>query len=87
MKELQDDDTPAAERLRLQYAEALGEARRGGDPRDSADNALRRRLVASSRDAIEELRSSGTIGDDAFRRAEEELDWLELSARSASAPG
>ncbi|WP_046863259.1 cation:proton antiporter [Microvirga massiliensis] len=84
MKELADDDTPAAARLRLEYAEALGEARRGGDPRDSADNVLRRRLVTASRVAIDDLRTSGTIGDDAFRRAEEELDWLELSARPAT---
>jgi CPA1 family monovalent cation:H+ antiporter len=46
---------------------------------------LRRRLVAASRNAIEDLRSSGTIGDDAFRRVEEELDWLELSAGLANA--
>jgi monovalent cation/hydrogen antiporter len=87
MKELQDDHTPAAERLRLEYAEALSEARRGGDPGGSADNVLRRRLVAASRVAIEDLRSSGAIGDDAFRRAEEELDWLELSAGPANARG
>jgi len=85
MRELAEDATPAAERLRLEYAEALGEARRGGDPRNSADNVLRRRLVAASRNAIEDLRSAGTIGDDAFRRAEEELDWLELSARPSNA--
>ena len=84
MGELQDS-TPAAERLRLEYAEALGKARQGGDPRDSADNVLRRRLVAASRNAIEDLRSRGTIGDDAFRRVEEELDWLELSAGRANA--
>ncbi|WP_046869622.1 cation:proton antiporter [Microvirga massiliensis] len=85
MNELEGDATPAAERLRLEYLEALGEARRGGDPRDSADNVLRRRLVAASREAIEDLRSSGAIGDDAFRRAEEELDRLELSIRPANA--
>jgi NhaP-type Na+/H+ or K+/H+ antiporter len=84
MGELQDD-TPAAERLRLEYAEALGKTRQGGDPRDSADNVLRRRLVAASRNAIEDLRSRGTIGDDAFRRVEEELDWLELSVGRANA--
>ena len=36
----------------------------------AAMNAQRRRLV--------ELRSDGTIGDDAFQRIQEELDWTEL---------
>jgi CPA1 family monovalent cation:H+ antiporter len=39
--------------------------------------------VDASRHAIEDLRSSGAIGDDAYRRAEEELDWLELSTQPA----
>jgi monovalent cation/hydrogen antiporter len=81
MRELDGDHSAAAERLRVEYADALDEAKRGGDPRDSADNAIRRRLVAASRAAIEDLRSSKAIGDNAFRKAEEELDWLELSAR------
>ena len=36
---------------------------------------------ASTRDlrALSELRSSGVIGDDAFHRVEEELDWTELN--------
>jgi CPA1 family monovalent cation:H+ antiporter len=29
---------------------------------------------------LSELRSSGVIGDDAFHRVEEELDWAELNA-------
>jgi CPA1 family monovalent cation:H+ antiporter len=36
----------------------------------AATDAQRRRLVA--------LRSDGTIGDAAFQRVEEELDWAEL---------
>jgi len=39
--------------------------------------------VAVSRVAIQDLRVAGTIGDDAYRLVEEELDWLELSARPA----
>ncbi|QAY79447.1 sodium:proton antiporter [Sphingosinicella sp. BN140058] len=82
MQALEQEDGPAAERLRREYKEALHQARRGGDPRDTADNALRRRVVPASRKAIEDLRHSGTIGDDAYRLVEEELDWLELSARA-----
>ena len=29
------------------------------------------------------MRSSGEIGDDAFHRIEEELDWLEMAAGDA----
>jgi len=83
LTELANDDSPAAERLRAQYIEAIGRAREGDDPRDTDDNLLRRRAVAAARTALDDLRSSGVIGDDAYRRAEEELDWLELSARSS----
>jgi Na+/H+ antiporter len=85
MGALEAEESPAAQRLRLEYAEALQEARRGGDARDTTDNALRRRVVDASRDAIQALRHDETIGDDAYRMVEEELDWLELSARPRSA--
>ena len=52
----------------------------GQDPRKTADNALRRRFVATSRVVLDHLRASGVIGDDAYRRVEEELDLMELSA-------
>jgi monovalent cation/hydrogen antiporter len=78
--ELKSDESPAAQRLRLEYGEALSQARRGRNPRDTPDNALRRRVLAKSRRAIQDLRSTGAIGDDAYRLVEEELDWLELSA-------
>ncbi|WP_199902283.1 cation:proton antiporter [Azospirillum sp. B506] len=83
MAELDGDGTPAAERLRSMYKEALSKARHGHDPRESSDNTLRRRVVPVSRHAIAELRRSGTIGDDAYRLVEEELDWLELSSGPA----
>jgi CPA1 family monovalent cation:H+ antiporter len=83
---LDGDDTPAAQRLRLEYEEALAQARSGQDPRDRHDNTLRRQAVVAARHAIGELRTKGSIGDDAFRRVEEELDWLELSARPRSRP-
>lgn len=41
--------------------------------------------MAAARNAIDDLRSSGAIGDHAYRRAEEELDWLDLSARATEA--
>lgn len=83
MNALRGDDSPAAERLRLEYQDALSEARQGHDPRGSADNTLRQRVVPECRAALDDLRSSGAIGDDAYRLVEEELDWLELSSRPA----
>jgi hypothetical protein len=35
-------------------------------------------VVNAGRTAIENLRSAGTIGDEAFRHIEEEPDWREL---------
>lgn len=84
MRTLNGDDSAAAERLRNEYCEALGVARDGNDPRTSSDNALRQRMIPASRQAIDDLRAQGGIGDEAYRAVEEELDWLELSSRPAT---
>ena len=59
MTALGDDATPAAERLRQEYAEALGRAKLGGDARDTPDNFFRRRVITASREAVADLRSTG----------------------------
>jgi Na+/H+ antiporter len=76
---LEGTDGSPARRLRLQYEAALSQAELGQDPHRTPDDALRRRMLAKSRRAIDDLRSRHTIGDDAYRLVEEELDWLELS--------
>jgi NhaP-type Na+/H+ or K+/H+ antiporter len=81
---LGNDKTPAAQRLKLEYEEALAHARRGRDPHDTADNTLRRQVLDKARHALVELRSADSIGDDAYRLVEEELDWLDLSASAAT---
>ncbi len=43
---------------------------------------LLRRAVAAERRRLVELRADGTIGDDAFHRLEEDLDWAELNAEA-----
>jgi len=78
---LKGDRSDAAQALRREYEAALGRTREGADPRDSPENALRRRIVADSRAAILDLRQRGEIGEDAYRAVEQEFDWLDLSAR------
>lgn len=71
-------ETREAERLAEEYASLEPSSLPGDAVRPDAQ--LRRRAVAASRVAIQDLRRSGAIGDEAFRRCEEELDWVELSA-------
>lgn len=78
-----DDHSAAADALRREYETALAHTKAGENSRDSEENSLRRKAVEASRDAISDLRRKGEIGDDAYRRLEEEFDWLELSARPA----
>ncbi|HWK64076.1 MAG TPA: sodium:proton antiporter [Rhizobiaceae bacterium] len=85
MAEVEGEATPTARRLAEEYRGALGRALDGKDPRDTPDNALRRRMVAAARHAIEDLRSAGSIGDDAYRTVEEELDLMDLSAQPTEA--
>jgi CPA1 family monovalent cation:H+ antiporter len=82
LAELGAADTAAAQRLKLEFQAALTQACQGGDPHNSADNILRRAVLPAARRAIDDLRSSGDIGDDAFRLVEAELDRLEMSAAS-----
>ncbi|AJO78651.1 MULTISPECIES: cation:proton antiporter [Pseudomonas] len=86
MAELDHHGGDAARRLKLEYQDALSEVRDGRDPRESVDHSLRRRVVPASRQALDELRESGRIGDEAYRAVERELDLLELSSRVPSPP-
>jgi CPA1 family monovalent cation:H+ antiporter len=45
---------------------------------------LQSRTIAAERHALDQLRSRGEIGDDAFHRIEEELDWAEVHAQRAA---
>ena len=44
-----------------------------------ADRDSHRRALLAARQAILAMRASDEIGDDAFHRIEEELDWLDMS--------
>ena len=64
---------------RLRLAEAgPGAAETGDGGGDYA--AAQRRAQDAQRRILSELRAQGVIGDDAFHRVEEELDWAEVSA-------
>ena len=65
------------ERLQRAEGEALGQD--GGDG-ETAYATAQRRAQAAQRRRLSELRATGVIGDDAFHRVEEELDWAEVHA-------
>jgi CPA1 family monovalent cation:H+ antiporter len=80
---LDGDASMEAKWLRKEYAEVLRQAGDGADqdaPITLPADALRRRAIAAARAAVSSLRRRGEIGDDAFHRLEEQLDWSELSA-------
>jgi monovalent cation/hydrogen antiporter len=83
LAELDKDGTSASQRLHEEYSEALRLIQEDRHPGDTLDNVLRRRVADSARLAISHLRNAGTIGDDAYRSVEEELDRLELSAQAS----
>jgi monovalent cation/hydrogen antiporter len=67
--------------LRRRYESRL--ARANGEPRGDGHGSpgnLLRRAVEAERQRLSSLRADGIIGDDAFHRVEEELDWAELNA-------
>jgi CPA1 family monovalent cation:H+ antiporter len=51
------------------------------DDRTTFSGTLRRAQLAERR-TLSALRSGGVIGDDAFHRVEEELDWAEVNAEA-----
>jgi CPA1 family monovalent cation:H+ antiporter len=44
---------------------------------------LRLRAIKRQREKLDKLRDEGTIGDEAYHRIEEEIDWAELDASPA----
>jgi monovalent cation/hydrogen antiporter len=71
--------------FRRKYQDRLRKAERGagGFPSSDGDGdsdftAVQRRAQAAERRTLSDLRTQGVIGDDAFHRVEEELDWAEM---------
>ncbi|MER9305236.1 sodium:proton antiporter [Mesorhizobium sp. M0293] len=75
----------AAAAVREQYAAQRKIAKNPDDAQAATEyDRLRLYAIKSQRDVLEELRRNGTIGDEAYHRLEEEIDWTELAA---SPPG
>lgn len=81
LESFSDDPSPIAELLRKEFKAQLTEERSdspGGAWRASHSEKRRAALLAA-RQAVLAMRSSEEIGDDAFHRMEEELDWLDMA--------
>ena len=70
--------------FRRKYEDRIRRAE-GAASRSAADaggesdfTAVQRRAQAAERRTLSDLRTQGVIGDDAFHRVEEELDWAEM---------
>jgi monovalent cation/hydrogen antiporter len=54
-----------------------------GNYGETKHDKLRLRAITARREALHRLRAHGEIGNVAFRRLQEELDWAELGAAPA----
>ena len=78
------DRSPAAAAVREQYAAARTVAEQPDNPQAATEyDELRLRAIKHQRKALERLRGEGAIGDEAYHRLEEEIDWAELDAAPA----
>jgi monovalent cation/hydrogen antiporter len=83
---LSGDKSPVAGAVRQEFAAHLTHAQPGGDGTGTTESAhaqLHRRAVQAARQAVVDMRAADEVGDDAFHRIEEELDWLEMAGRTA----
>ncbi len=80
---LQGDESPEAHAVRRQCTPLLRSAAAvtvNDEPSAAAEDALRRRALEAARRALSRMRAEDEIGDAAFHRLEEELDWAEMSS-------
>jgi CPA1 family monovalent cation:H+ antiporter len=84
--ETRQGETELAPLLRRKYENRMQRAEGGAAPLPGSGgdgvadlSSVMRTIQAAERRTLSELRSSGVIGDDAFHRVEEELDWAELN--------
>ncbi len=82
VRALDGESSQTAELLRHKYAALLRRSGRqpGASSEATEDEELHRRAIAAARRTLSEMRATDEIGDTAFHRLEEELDWMELSS-------
>jgi CPA1 family monovalent cation:H+ antiporter len=76
------DRSSVAELVRQELTEHLAYERSdadGGDATHSAHSELLREALRAARQVVLAMRANDEIGDDAFHRMEEEIDWLEMA--------
>ena len=78
---LDGDGSPIAEVLRVEFVVQPAVEEGGTISERSARNDLRGRIFAAQRVALVRMRDTALIGDDAFHRIEERLDWAEVNVR------
>jgi monovalent cation/hydrogen antiporter len=83
-----------AQLLRRKYQDRIRRAQgepalpqSSGDDQDSDFTGMHRRAQTAERRTLLDLRARGVIGDDAFHRVEEELDWAELNREGMARGG
>ena len=76
------DRSPIAQVVRQEFTARLAYERPDADAGDatrSAHSELLSGALRAARQAVLAMRANNEIGDDAFHRVEEELDWLEMA--------
>jgi CPA1 family monovalent cation:H+ antiporter len=79
--------SPEADAVRLEFSahRSAGNTASSADAESlSSHEALHRRALDAARRVALEMRSRDEIGDDAFHRLEEELDWVEMGIRPSA---
>jgi Na+/H+ antiporter len=77
-----DDDSPVADAVRQEFTAHLAHDAAtvpANNPPRRSHGGLHRGALQAARRAVLAMRSNDEIGDDAFHRIEEELDWLEMA--------
>jgi CPA1 family monovalent cation:H+ antiporter len=81
---LDGETSSAAAAVRAQYAAARAVAENPASPQAATEyDELRLRAITRQRQTLDRLRQEGTIGDEAYHRLQEEIDWAELDAAPA----
>jgi CPA1 family monovalent cation:H+ antiporter len=75
-----DEDSPAADAVRQEFTAHLTSESAASGHSEHGD--FHRRALRAARQEVLTMRTNMEIGDDAFHRIEEELDWLEMTGRA-----